>query len=136
MTKCILTTSSRTWVDTLVSNTGFVGGTVRVEHTFRATAFIRISKVFVETSARAGAILFSTNCIGSTWTWYTWVYKFYNVMSDWLTASEWIAFITVNTLAVWRVTHDSTFCILTTSTRARISTFLIDAGFVVGTVKV
>lgn len=50
------TTSSRAWVNALVSLTYFIRTTVRVDHTFWSTGYIWISKIFWNTLTGYGSV--------------------------------------------------------------------------------
>ena len=66
-------TNSRTRINTVLVDTGLGGDTVRVDHTFRSAATVRIAKVFRSTAADAGTATDSSISIGPAWVGVAWV---------------------------------------------------------------
>lgn len=74
---CILTASSGAGIYTLVSNTSFIWGAIRVKDAFGSAAFVGVPEVVGETAAGTGTILFTADRIRATGRRYTGGDSFY-----------------------------------------------------------
>jgi len=82
-TLCIETTSAWAWVHTFVSYTCLCSITVCVENTLRATACIRITRVFRKTGAWPSTITFLAHSICTTWWWIARITWSLNWVNSW-----------------------------------------------------
>lgn len=128
LTNGVLATCSWTRVFALISNTCETWWAIRVQNTFRSTAFVRVSNVISDTCTSTSSILFSTNSIRSTRTWRTWGRNFNRiVLSNNWTLTKRITSVSSKTITHWRVTDYLALSIETTSIWTWIFTFLVDA---------
>jgi hypothetical protein len=65
----VQTAGSRARIFAFVVYARKTGGAIRVQHTFRSTTLVRISKVIRDASASAGSVLFFAYSVSSTRTW-------------------------------------------------------------------
>lgn len=128
MTLSILATSTRTWILAFVLYASLIRRTISIQNAFRSASFVRISKVFRQTLARSCTVLFTTNSIWATWARVAWVYILRFRVSLYWTITEWISGMTSCTNACRSVTYNVTFSVCATESRARIFTFLVNAG--------
>ena len=132
-------TDSRAGVDTLVVDTGPVGGTVTVQDTLRSAGQVGISEVSWYTGAGSGSLLGPALSIGATGCWVAGI----NDGSlgggggrDPPTLSERISIVSRRTSTYRVVVHHLTLGIGTTGSWTGVDTFLPDTGQVAGTVGV
>lgn len=69
ITNCVLTTRTRTWIDTFAIDARLVMGTIVVHYTLWSTNHIRITYMFLWTLANS----IQTFCIWTTGWWVTWI---------------------------------------------------------------
>lgn len=72
LTESILTTSTRTRILAFAIDACTIGWTVSVQTAFNIAAFIRIAEIAWLTLAGAGVVLFATNGVNTTGTWFAW----------------------------------------------------------------
>lgn len=128
LTNSIQATCSRTRIFTLIAYTSKTRGAIRIQNTFGPATFIRITEIPTYTCASTRTILFSTNSIWSTRTWWARISNFYRVIlsHNW-TLTKRITSVSVYTVAHRSMTNNFAFSIETTSTCTRIFALLIYA---------
>lgn len=129
MTIGILSASSWTRVPALIAHAGLIGWAVRVQNTLWTTSLVRIAHVICKTSARTGAVLFSTLRVGSARRWNARCAEIlYNLSLLRGTHYERISNKTRDADAVWCVADCAAFRIGTAASWAGIFAFLVYAG--------
>ena len=129
---CIYSTCSRTGINAMKLLTCFARWTVWVDHTFRSTCYIWITKVVWNTLAGGCSVSFIANSICTTWRWSAWINNF---SRNWqccnsCAVSERISCVSWITCTGWIVILHWTWSISSTNSWTRIHTFLIDTCFV------
>lgn len=76
MAVSVLATCSGARVLAFISNTSFLGWTVRIMDTFGSAVFVGVSDIIRKASAGTGITMHFTKGITSTGGWQTWVYNF------------------------------------------------------------
>lgn len=133
MTFGITATGAGAGIFAFAIKAGQLCGTVRIDDTFRATAFIGITLEFWQTLAGSYAITFKAFGIGAAGTGLTGTKHFpYGLISKRTAKTKRISSMANGTIAHWRMIDDATFCIGAAHSRTGILTFLIDAGLRAG----
>lgn len=137
LAQCIHSTSSRARVLTFILLTYSIRGAVRVYSTFRSTSFVWVSEVSRRASAWACVVLFPADCIASTWGRRARCgpFNWYNVRLH-ATRDERIAIVPRWANTHGCMAHNSALCFWTTSSHARVWTFVPYACHVAGTFTV
>jgi hypothetical protein len=125
----VLTARAGARILAFITQARSVGCAIRVENALWPTAFVRVSKVFGETSAGAGAVLFSAYGVGAARGWNAWRG---GLFSRWRfrllheTLHECIAGVSDGADAHRRVADHAAFRVRAARSGAGVFAFLID----------
>ncbi len=131
-------THTRTWVYTVLVNTGKVAGTFRITDTLRFTFNIWIANIVTDTSTRSCLVAFCTLSIDTTRRWIAWLDNLNRPGGGccWIAHGERISIIVTVAGTDGHVISYAALRIYSTSSGAWVKTFLILACHVLRTIRV
>ena len=129
LTNSIQATCSRTRIFAFVVNASKAWRTIRVQNAFGSATFVRIANIVFYASASACAVLFSTESVWTTRTWWTrsWNFNRVDFLANQRALTKRITSIASQTIAHRCMTNNFALSIESASIWTRIFTFLVDA---------